>query len=127
VKPQRDRAQLLGLAPRKHLDGAVVDGGDADVDELDVRLLGEHAGDVVLEAEAEADERFTEQLARLLLLECLVELLVGDETLAQEERAEVRAGLVVEEAVVETCRPHVSVGIGRSRCALERKSGIRSF
>ena len=49
-----------------------------------LRLLGQHAGDVVLEAEPQADERLAEQLARLLVLESLVELLVRHETLAQQ-------------------------------------------
>src|SRR5262249_44835360 len=76
------------------------------VDELDPRLLAEHARDVVLEADTEPDEGLTEQLALLLLLERAVELGVREQTLAQEQRAEVRARLVVEEGVVEACLPH---------------------
>src|SRR5207342_2116120 len=115
----------LSLAPGEQLGGPMVDRGHADVDELDIGLLGQNAGDVVLEAEPKADERLAEELALLLLLERPVEVLVRDEPLAQQERSEVGAGLVVEETVVETCGPRVQVGIGRSPCPLERKSGIR--
>ena len=74
----------------------MVDGGDADVDELDAGLLGQHARDVVLEADAQPHERLAEQLALLRLLECAVELLVRDQALAQQQRAQVRARLVFE-------------------------------
>ena len=47
--------------------------------------------------------------------------------LAQEQRAEVRARLVLEEAVVETCGPHVPVGIGISRRRLERRAEYGLF
>src|SRR5207253_7457161 len=90
----------------QELDGAPVDRGDADVDEVDLRLLPEHARDVALEADPQADERLAEQLAVLLLLERAVELLVGQQALAKQERAEVRARLVVEKLVVQACRPH---------------------
>src|SRR5205823_9460263 len=65
-----------------------------------------HSRDVGLEADPEANERLAEQLALLTLLERLVELFVREQSLAQQERAELRAGLVVEELVVEACRPH---------------------
>ena len=107
MEPDRDRPQLLRLCPGEQLDGPVVDGGDPDVDEVDVGLLGQHAGDVVLEAEAQPHQRLAEELALLLLLERLVELLVRDQALAQQQRAQVRAGLVLEKGVVQACRPHV--------------------
>ena len=53
-------------------------------------------------------ERLAEELALLLLLERLVELLVRDQALAQQQGAQVRAGLVVEKGVVEARWPHVS-------------------
>ena len=64
--------------------------------------------------------RLAEELTLLLLLQRLVELFVRDQALAQQQGAEVRAGLVLEEGVVQACRPHVSAGIGILAAGLER-------
>ena len=106
MEPHGDRVHADGVALAQELDGPPVDGRDVDVREVDLRLLAEHACDVGLEADPEANERLAEQLALLALLERLVELFVREQSLAQQERAELRAGLVVEELVVEACRPH---------------------
>jgi hypothetical protein len=106
VQPDRDRAELLGLPPRQHRDRADVDRGDSDVHELQVRLLGQDACDVVLEADPQPDERLAEQLALLALLEGAVELVVREQPLAQQQRAEMRARLVFEKGVVKSCGPH---------------------
>ena len=69
----------------QQVHGPGVDSADRDVDEVHVRLFGEDAGDVVLEADPQPAERFAEQLARHAVGEGLVELLVRDETLAQQQ------------------------------------------
>jgi hypothetical protein len=74
VEAQRDRPQPLGPVPWEQPDRAAVDRRHADVDELDLRLRREHAGDVVLEADAQPHQRLAEQLALFLLLERPVEL-----------------------------------------------------
>src|SRR5947207_716420 len=53
----------LGQLERKQLDRPMVDRGDADVDELDLRLLAEDACDVVLETDPQSHERLAQQLA----------------------------------------------------------------
>src|SRR4029078_9625999 len=98
--------------------------GDADVDEVDVGLLAQDAGDVVLEAETQPYERLAEELTLLLRLQRLCELFVRDQALAQQQGAEVRAGLVLEEGVVQACRPHVSAGIGILAAGLEGETGV---
>jgi len=64
--------------------------------------------DFVLEADAQPDKRLAEQLSLLLFFERPLELGVREQALAQEESAHVRAGLVLEEAVVQSCRPHLA-------------------
>src|ERR1041385_6789552 len=114
MEADRDCAHLHRVALAQKLDSTAVDRGYADVDELDLRLIAEDARDVVLEADAQADERLAEQLAGLLLRECPIELLVADEALAQQDRAEVRARLVLEKLMVEACLPHRPlIGISR--------------
>src|SRR4051794_1678273 len=106
MQAHRDRAHRLRVVRAQEQNGAVIDRGDADVHEVDLRLVGKSAGDVLLEADPQADESLSEQLALLLLLERAVELVVREEPLAQEKRAQMRAGLVVEKLMVEACRPH---------------------
>src|SRR5207244_11991356 len=100
------RVHLLPRALAQHAHGARIDPADRDVDEVDVRLLRQYAGDVVFEADPQPAERLAEQFVRLALGQGLIELFVRDETLAQQERAQVRARLVAEKRVVQTCRPH---------------------
>ena len=85
----RDRVEVARVARGEQLDCLGVDLGRVEVDELEVVLLGERAGDRRGLDPAPLDEELTEPEAGALLVDqCGLELLVGDETLPHEESAE---------------------------------------
>jgi hypothetical protein len=84
-----------------------VDGDRVEVGERKTCLGAQHACELVFEDDALPDENLAEQPAILRpLRERLVQLLLGQQALLDEQRAEPRAQLVLEEVVVQPVASH---------------------
>src|SRR5262249_44725228 len=122
-EPDRQRHQRLAELPRHHRGRVAVDVDSVQVQVWHAGLLGEHAREILLEHVAEPNEGLAEQLTLLgALRERPVELLRRNETLVEQDRAELWTHLALEKGVVKPRRSHVGVIVLRSTF-LERGTG----
>src|SRR5262249_33861546 len=88
-EPDRQYHHRLAELPWHHRSRVPVDVDSVQIQVRHAGLLGEHAGEIVLEDVAETDERLAQQLTILRsLCERPVELVGRDEALVEQDRAE---------------------------------------
>ena len=88
---RRKRAEPARVVLGEERDDFGIDLGPAEVDDRETELVGEHVGERTLVEQLELDEKVAESLARSgLLRQRFAELILGDETAADEQLTQAR-------------------------------------